>query len=110
MSQHILGLERTVSPSSSKQTVVVLTQYEASITPSPPSYFSGGINRSSPFGGRAYGIPRYSDTPGRTSDAWPFTKPLDVRTVSPTSGLLASTPARSAPRARGNAIRLLIVR
>lgn len=47
-------------------------------------YGSGTSNLSSPTGGFAYGMPRYSDTPLALEAGWPFTGPLVVDTVCPT--------------------------
>jgi hypothetical protein len=51
---------------------------------SSESKAAGGANRRSPVGGEAYGIPKYSDTPGLRGAAWPLINPLLVRTEAPT--------------------------
>ena len=54
------------------------------LTGSFPTNRTGGWKRSFPSGGTAYGIPRYSETPGALAAAWPTTRPLVVRTGCPT--------------------------
>jgi hypothetical protein len=46
-------------------------------------YALGAANRRSPVGGRAYGMPRYSETPGIHVEEWPTTVPLVVLTDCP---------------------------
>jgi hypothetical protein len=65
--------------------------------------FCGGWNRKLPRGGFAYGIPKYSETPGAPSDACPRTIPLVVWTGPPTfphCGAAHAVPGKKAATAR----------
>lgn len=52
----------------------------AAMYASLPTYFFGAANLSSPSGGCAYGMPKYSQTSLALGDRWPLISPLLVVT------------------------------